>query len=56
MSTTDLRGSTFPVGHLIEQGLALPQVWIIRCVPAIVCGAARSYNCATDEQYAANTV
>jgi hypothetical protein len=30
----------FPIGHLIEQGLTLIDLWIVGSVSTIVCGAA----------------
>jgi hypothetical protein len=34
--------TVFPIGHLIEQGLTLIDLWIVGSVSTIVCGAARA--------------
>jgi hypothetical protein len=50
VTTADLSRGIIPVGHLIEQSLALALFRIVGCVPAIVCSAARAANCCERDQ------
>jgi hypothetical protein len=50
VTTADLLSCVVPVGHLIEQSLALAHLGIVGCVPAIVCSAARAANCCERDQ------
>jgi hypothetical protein len=50
MTTADLLSCVVPVGHLIEQSLALAHLGIVVGVPVIVCGAARVSCCCEHDQ------